>query len=161
MKIDYFEDVAAPAEFVFRRVTDFAQHERRAVAQGASVRRLDGATEGCQGAAWQIGFSHRGRARDLRAEITTWAPPHKAHIDAVTGGLDIHLVVGVVALSSRLTRINVSINLMPRSITARLLVQSLKLTRGTVTARLQARLTTMGEEIAGAWARQQGQSIRG
>ena len=158
MKIEYFEDVAVPAEFVFRRLTDFTRHERQAIAQGATVRRLDGGTEGAVGAAWQIGFNHRGRKRDMRAEITAWTPPHKVHIDAATGGLDIHLVVGVVALSARLTRINVSINLMPRSITARLLVQTLKLTRGTVTARLQARLKAMGEEIADAWTRQQGQS---
>jgi hypothetical protein len=45
--------------------------------------------------------------------------------------------------------------LAPQTITARLLVQSLKLARGTVTDRLKGRLTELGAEIATAWSRRQ------
>lgn len=159
MKIEYHEDIPVPAEFVFRRLTDFARHEREALARGVKVKRLDGKAEPGVGAAWDIAFNYRGKPRELRAEITGWTPPEKVRIDARTGGLDLRIAVDVVALSARLTRVNVSVNLMPRTISARLLVQSLRLARGTVTGRLQTRLKQMADEIVGNWARNQGRSM--
>ena len=159
MKIEYHEDIPVPAEFVFRRLTDFARHERQALARGVKVKRLDDKAEPGVGAAWDIAFMYRGKPRELRAEIAGWTPPEKVRIDAESGGLDIRIGVDVVALSARLTRVNVSINLMPRTITARLLVQSLRLARGTVTGRLQTRLKTMADEIVEGWARNEGRSM--
>jgi hypothetical protein len=155
VKIEYHEDVAVPADFVFRRLSDVARHERKALARGVAVRRVDGGTETGPGATWEIAFDYRGRRREVRAEITGWTPPEKLRIDAQSGGLDIHIVVTVVALSPRMTRVHVALNLVARSITARLLVQSLKLGRGSVTNRLQGNLKAMCAEIADAWDRRQ------
>lgn len=153
MKIEYHEDLGVPAAFVFRWLTDVGRHERAAQARGISVRRIDSGREAGPGAAWEIGFDYRGRQREARAEITAWNPPEKLRIDARSAGLDLHVVVNVVALSSALTRVHVSLNLVASTITAKLLVQSIKLARGSVTDRLRRRLSVMCVSISDAWAR--------
>jgi uncharacterized protein YndB with AHSA1/START domain len=155
VKIEIHADIAAPAEFVFRRLTDFARHERKALRGGAEVKRLDSGLEAALGATWEIDFTYRGKARKVRAEIVRWTPPEQVQINGQSGGLDTLSTVDVVPLSRSQTRVNVVIALMPRSMTARLLVQSLKLARGSVTARLDKRLAEMGAEIAAAWARKE------
>jgi len=153
VKIEFRDDISAPAGFVFRRLTDFARHERQAMRRGAQVQRTDSGVEPGLGAAWEIVFDYRGKARQVRAEITEWTPPERLRIRGVSGGLDSVTVVDIVALSKTQTRVNVVSELSPNTLTARLLVQSLKLARGTVTARLQTRLHDLGEDIAAAWAR--------
>lgn len=156
MKIELREDIAAPSDFVFRRLTDFARHERKALRQGAEVKRLDSGLDAGLGATWEIDFTYRGKPRKVKAEITRWTPPEQLQISGQSGGLDSLSTVDVVALSRNQTRVNVVVALMPRSMTARLLVQSLKLARGSVTSRLQKRLADMGGEVAAAWARKEG-----
>ena len=153
MKIEYHHDIAAPAEFVFARLTDIERHERQALRNGIEIVRLASPDGSKQGAAWDLAFKYRGRQRKLRAEMTDLVPPRRLKVNAVTGGLHINAVVALVALSPTLTRVNVDVNLVPQSMTARLLVQSLKLARGNVTARLERRLADQGAEIATAWAR--------
>ncbi len=153
MKIEIFEDVAAPAEFVFRRLTDFSRHERQAIRRGAEVKRVAGEGDAGVGSAWEISFVYRGKQRNAKAEIVEWKAPERFRIKAVSGGLDSATVVDVVALSRTQTRVNVVIDLEPKTLTARLLVQSLKLARGGVTGKLKARLRDMGADMAGAWAK--------
>jgi len=153
MKIEVFEDVAAPADFVFRRLTDFTRHERQAIRRGAEVKRVAGEGDAGVGSAWEIDFTYRGKQRHARAEIVEWTPPERFRIKAVSGGLDTVTVVDIVALSRTQTRVNVVIELEPRTLTARLLVQSLKLARGNVTGRLKSRLREMATEMSGAWAK--------
>jgi uncharacterized protein YndB with AHSA1/START domain len=155
VKIEYHEDIAAPADFVFRRLSDVDRHERQALRRGVEVVRLGGTAPVGPGSAWSIAFNYRGRRRTVRAEITDLTPPRRLRIDAVAGGLNFTTLVMVVPLSPTLTRVNVTVNLAPQTITARLLVQSLKLARGTVTDRLKGRLTELGAEIATAWSRRQ------
>jgi uncharacterized protein YndB with AHSA1/START domain len=152
VKIEIREDIAAPQEFVFRRLTDFARHERQALRRGAAVKRLDGNGQVGTGSAWDIAFTWRGKPRDVRAEITEWTPHERLRILSVMSGLDTTTAVDVIALSRMQTRVNVAIELEPKSLTARLLVQSLKLARGGMTTRLQARLREMTAEIAKDWA---------
>ncbi len=153
MKIEFRDDISAPAGFVFRKLTDFARHERQAMRRGAQVQRTDSGVEPGLGASWEIVFDYRGKAREMRAEITEWSPPERFRIRGVSGGLDTVTVVDIVALSKTQTRVNVVTEMTTNTLTARLLVQSLKLARGSVTSRLQMRLHDLGEEIAGAWAR--------
>jgi hypothetical protein len=154
VKIELHEDIAAPADFVFGRLTDFARHERLALRRGAGVKRVDGTGQPGVGAIWDINFDYRGKPRDLRAEITGWKEPEQVKIDTQSGGLNSTSVIDVIALSRTQTRINVSIRLEPTTLTARLLVQSLKLARGSVTGRLHRRLQELGEEMTNAWAKQ-------
>ena len=146
MKFSTREDIEAPAEFVFDRVTDFDAYERRALRQGADVaRRTDGPIG--VGSIWDVVFTFRGRERRVAAEITTLDRPTAMVIHSASDGLDVQTEVDLIALSQTRTRVMVSIELKAKTLTARLLLQSMKLAKTKLTKRFKARVLDYAEDI--------------
>lgn len=153
MKFSTSEDIEAPIEHVFAQVSDFAGFERRALRQGADVRRLgDGSVEaGCE---WDVAFKLRGRDRQMRATLVTLIAPEMYKIDAQSDGMTAATVVELVAMSPRQTRLTVAIDLRPRSLTARVLLQSMKLAKTKLNKRFKARVLEYAEEIEDTYRKQ-------
>jgi uncharacterized protein YndB with AHSA1/START domain len=147
MKFSTKDDIEAPAAFVFAQISDFAALERQAMRRGASVRRIDQLPVPGAGSVWDVVFPFRGKDREVRIEIVAVQAPDRIDFKAKSGGLDIVSALTLVALSRRQTRLSLDSELVPGSLTARLLVQSLKLARGTVTAKIQARMTGYAKDI--------------
>ena len=72
---------------------------------------------------------------------------------SATSGIDGAVVIELVALSVARTRLTVSIDLEPRTLGARLLVQSLKLARGTLQRRFELRVADYASEITARFGR--------
>lgn len=147
MKFSTREDIEAPIDHVFAEVSNFAKFERRALRLGAQVERV-GEMDIAPGAAWAIKFKLRGRERKVNASLTAFEPPETYQINAVSDGLNIETIVDLVALSPHRTRLIVAIDLRPRSLTARVFLQSMKLAKGKLTKRFKARVLEYAEDIA-------------
>lgn len=176
MKISTRRDIDAPIEEVFAAVTDFDRFERQALRRGAEVVREDpgdpggaggageegangiggetgGETGGAGGGAirvgsrWRIRARIRGQEREIETRLTRLDPPVGATLEAATAGLRGEVTAELVALSARRTRIILGIDLRPETLKGRLLVQSLKLARRTLTARLDQRLERFAREL--------------
>ncbi len=146
MKFSTREDIEAPIDFVFARVTDFDAFERRALRQGAQVHRQgDGPVD--VGTVWDISFHYRERMRNAQATLTTLDAPHELKIDSISDGLTAQTDVALVALSPGRTRVIVGFELRARTLTARLLLQSLKLAKGKLTKRFRARVLDYAEAV--------------
>ena len=146
MKFSTREDIEAPIDYVFAQVSDFAAFERRAMRQGADVaRRGDGPI--AQGAIWDIGFQFRGRNRRVVAELTQLDVPHILSIDSASDGLNAVTEVELIALSQSRTRVLVGFELRAKTLTARILLQSLKLAKTKITKRFKARVLDYAEDI--------------
>lgn len=146
MKFSTREDIEAPIDYVFGRVTDFSGFERRALRQGAQVvRRQSGAV--AQGDVWDMSFTFRGRDRKVAAMLAQLDPPQGLRIESVSDGLTALTAVELVALSSARTRVMVSFDLKAGTLTARLLVQSLKLAKARLAKRFTARVRDYAEDI--------------
>lgn len=153
MKFSTSEDIEAPMEHVFAQVSDFSGFERRALRQGADVRRLgDGPV--AAGSAWDVAFKLRGRDRQMRATLAKIEVPEVYQIDAQSEGMSAVTIVELVALSPRRTRLNVSLDLRPRSLTARVLLQSMKLAKTKLNKRFKARVLEYAEEIEESYRKQ-------
>ncbi|MEM8592549.1 MAG: SRPBCC family protein [Pseudomonadota bacterium] len=135
MKLSTREDVAVPIEDVFASLTNYDEFERRALRRGADVIRTDPPTGPGLGSVWEATFNFRGRQRDLHAELTTFDAPEKIMIASHAGGLEGAFEVQLVALSPQKTRIIAGLELIPKNLSARLLVQSFKLAKGQLTKR--------------------------
>ena len=146
MKFSTREDIEAPVDYVFGQVSDFAGFERRALRHGANVRRL-GDGPFAVGTEWDVSFKLRGRDRQMRATLSLFDTPELYHIEAVSDGMSATTIVELVALSPRRTRLSVMIELRPRSLTARVLLQSMKLAKTKLTKRFKARVLEFAEEI--------------
>ena len=147
MKFSTREDVEVPVANVFEALSDFDNFERRAMRRGADVTRTDGLDEPGVGMAWEVSFKYRGRQRTLTPTLTKYDAPTTLEIVSKAGGLDIVLGVDLLEMSPNRTRMTVGVELTPNTLSARLLVQSLKLAKANLTKRFKASLAEYAEGI--------------
>lgn len=138
MKLSTREDIEAPIAYVFSRVSDFAGFERRALRQGVAVTRAPEGAAGL-GTIWDITVTFRGRERRVVAQLDVLDPPQLIQIDSRSDGLVARTRIELIALSQTRTRVMVEIDLSAHSLTARLLLQSMKLAKSKMTKRFSAR----------------------
>jgi hypothetical protein len=147
MKFSTKEDIEAPVEQVFAQISDFAGFERAARRRGAEVQRTDSLPAPAIGMTWAASFMARGRQRQLAVEMTEFEPPLKMRFHSVAQGLETDMTVELVALSRGRTRLSVALDLKPKSISARLLVQSLKLARANLNKRFHLRIADYARDL--------------
>jgi len=137
MKISTQEDIAAPIDFVFAELSDFQSLERAALRRGAEVTRVDDLNAPGVGMAWDTTFDLRGKRRELHLELVRYDPPNALVFSSIspniTGGMEIELM----ALSRSRTRMALEIEAEARTLSARLMIQSLKLARNTMMKRFR------------------------
>ncbi len=140
MKIATREDIAAPIEMVFAQLADFDGFERAALRRGAEVARTDDLSAPGAGMSWRAAFDYRGKERKATIELTDYDPPNGMMLTTHSSGADFVVVIDLVAMSKSRTRMNLSVDARPRSLPARLMVQSMKLARNTVLKRFRKRV---------------------
>lgn len=146
MKLSTREDLEAPIDFVFACVTDFAAFERRALRNGAQVTR-QGSGDVQVGTVWDVDFTFRGRDRSVQATLVRLDPPNALKVDSMSDGIFAVTEVELVALSPARTRVIVGFEMRARTLTARLLLQSLKLAKTKLTKRFKARVVDYAEDV--------------
>lgn len=140
------KDIDAPIEYVFQKISNFEGYERQALRRGAQVARVDPAGPVRVGSAWDVAFTFRGKDRKLRATVANIAAPDRLEIDTAATGLNSMTGVDLVALSPKTTRVSVTVQLTAKSLSARLLLQSLKLAKTNLNKRFARRVN---EQIKG------------
>ena len=150
------EDINAPIEKVFPLISDFAALERSALRRGAEVKRLDTLRQPGPGMMWDIKAGLRGKRREFQLEMVSFDPPNGMRFHSKTGGVDGVMDVELIALSRTSTRMNIKLEMTAGNLTGRLLLQSLKLARGGIANRVNARLYEYArgieERLGGAMA---------
>lgn len=134
------EDISCPIEETFQRISDFDMLERLVMRRGAEIKRMEALTEKGLGMRWKSNFRFRGRARELKMEVVDFEEPNKLGFHIKIGGLDARMDIDLIALSTMRTRISVQTVLEPQTLSAKLLVQSLKLSRSRLNRKFQLRV---------------------
>lgn len=147
MKFSSHEDIEAPIEEVFGDVTDFQAFERQALRRGAEVQRVDDLIQPGPGMMWDAAFDLRGKRREVRIELTRLDPPNGLLAESRSPGMEGRFEVDLVALSRGRTRLSVTLSLEPKTLSARLLVQSMKLARKSLTRRFRKRVADFATEL--------------
>ncbi|ARE39397.1 hypothetical protein RGUI_1256 [Rhodovulum sp. P5] len=140
-------EIAAPIDEVFAALTDVGRFEAAATRRGAEVTRLCTRPEPGKGSTWQIRFDFAGKPYLLEARIADFARPQAITLHAHASGLD---GVGAITLEERepsRTGLAVSVNLRPRTLPARLLLQTIKLARARLTDRMEAAIGRIAQEL--------------
>lgn len=147
MKFSSREDIEAPAAQVFAVMTDFAALELAAMRRGVQLRRLDAQTEPGPGMSWDIGFRYRGKLRNLVGTVADLDAPESLLFDARAEGYEVTMAITLLALSRKRTRISAELEVRPRSLPARLLLQSARLGRAALQRRYDDRIKLMALEL--------------
>lgn len=140
MKFSTKEDIDAPIDAVFAMLCDFETFERAAMRRGAEVQRTDTKTVPGVGMGWRSAFSLRGKRRQVEIEMITFDKPNEMVFEARSQGLLSVMSVELVALSKSRTRIMMAFDIKPLNLSARLLVQSLKLAKTSLTKKYKLRV---------------------
>ncbi len=141
MELKASEDIEAPQEQVFAALSDFDMIERQALRRGVDIMRTgDGPGVGM---AWRAKFTFRGKKREAEVRLVSFDTPERMVFHSVSGGLEMELEIDVVALSRNRTRINIVTVMHPKTLSARLLVQSLKLAKGGVEKRFRRKMAEL------------------
>ncbi|MEO1537805.1 MAG: SRPBCC family protein [Pseudomonadota bacterium] len=148
MKFSAREDIDAPIDEVFKAVSDFDAFERRMLRRGVDITRDDTRPLDQIGAAWQARFAWRGRAYDVDAKLVALEPGEGYSIESRANGIECTGVVDLVALSKTRTRLFASLDLKPQTLSARLMLQSLKLAKGKLTHRFKARVNEFAQGLS-------------
>lgn len=148
MKFSAREDIEAPIGHVYAQVTDFGAFERQILRRGADVRRIDAGRPVAPGSSWDVAFTFRSRDRRVRAVVARMEAPTDVVIELAASGLDGVTTIELVSLSPQRTRLSVSIELSAKTLTARLLLQSLKLAKSNLSGRFKKRVETFAKDVA-------------
>ena len=147
MKLTSRHDIEAPVAFVFAVLNDFEAWERAALRRGAEVARTDTLKSAIPGLSWTIKFAYRGKERRLALQLTNLEHPTMMGFSGVGASLDGMAGIDLMELASRRTRLSVTLNLRPRTIGARVVLQSLRLARQRLNRRFSDRIVQLCTEI--------------
>lgn len=140
MKFSTEQIVAAPQEALWAALTDFSRFERDAVTSGAEVHRTDTLTRPGVGMGWRARFDTKGRTREMTAELAEMRDPGALRFAGKLSGMEGDLVFVLTPIGPNKTRLEAELSLRARSITAKLMLQSMKLARGNVAKGFRARV---------------------
>ena len=147
MEFSTREDIEAPAEQVFAELTRFEQIERQVMRRGVDLQRTSGSPDAPEDLAWIARFKLRGKERTADITLDEYDAPNRLTYKASSGGLDAVTVIDVVALSRGRTRIGMTFEVQPRTLSARLMVQSVKLARGNMEKKFRVKMAEYARDL--------------
>ena len=151
MKFSTREDIDAPIEHVFAELSDFSTFERSAMRRGAQVRRMDTQDVRGPGMSWQADFALRGKMRYVLIELEEFEAPTHMGFSGKSPGLNGFCDIELLALSPNKTRMRLSVDIKPLTLSTRLLVQSLKLAKGSADKKFEDRIAEFSKDVAGRY----------
>lgn len=146
MKFVAKEDVALPQQVLFDLMADFQMFERVAIRRGVEITR-SGSMASSDGLKWDCTFEFRGRDRMACVHLDEFSAPEKMAFLITNPALDNRVEITVSALSKKQSRFQVSTVLEPKTLTAQLLIQSMKLARSKYNKRFQKRVAEVANEL--------------
>lgn len=146
MKFVVKEDVALPQQVLFDLMADFQMFERVAIRRGVEITR-SGSMASSDGLKWDCTFEFRGRDRMACVHLDEFSAPEKLAFFITNPALDNRVEITVSALSKKQSRFQVSTVLEPKTLTSRLLIQSMKLARSKYNKRFQKRVAEVANEL--------------
>lgn len=145
MKFSTRQDTDISAESLFTAISGFSKMERILLRRGARVQRLDDQAQPAVGNAWQIGFDWRGRAREVQLEVSELSVPERLVFTGASDQFNLAVQLTVVALTRTKSRLIFEVDVLPRGIKARLMLQTAKLGKAQLDRKFAQRV---GEFVA-------------
>lgn len=147
MKLATKKDIEAPIAQVWAALSDFEAWETAAMRRGVEVERTDKMPRPGIGMSWRSAFQFRGRSRKATVQVTDMQGPTVLGIGLGTDAVDVGSKVELIEMSARRTRIHVTAEVKPRSLGARLFLQSLRLARNKVDRKFDSKIGLMALEL--------------
>lgn len=149
MQFSSVQDVNAPLDFVFQQMSDFESYEAYGLRTGVDVERKDTLSEKAAGMKWRVEGEMRGKRRKLNIELTEYRPDNLLKFFVKSTGIEATATMEAMALTRKQSRIKVTTVLKPKTISARLILQSAKLAKNSMNRKFNHRFWTYANYIEG------------
>jgi hypothetical protein len=147
MKLTAKTDIEAPASFVYAALIDHAAWEREIIRRGAEIDRPADMPLTGVGAGWNLRVPFRGKVRKLQVRIDEMTPDVRLVLGIDGQAIEGSSVLELLPMSPRRTRMRLALDVRPKTLAARLFLNTLRLAKGRVQVRLEKRLQQMGRRI--------------
>jgi len=147
MKLSGRQDIEAPIAFVHRMLSDFDGWERSALRRGAEVSRTDALAVPGPGMEWLVRFDFRAKRRTATLRLEAVDPPTRLRLSGFGANLEGEAAFDLLELGARRTRVHVALEARPRTLAARLFLQSMRLAKARVQRRFDQRLASVAADI--------------
>lgn len=147
MRLTTKQDIEAPLSHVYRVMTDFDGWERAAMRRGAEVSRTDTLRQPGVGMSWKIRAEIRGKVRKMTVKLTEEHLNSRLKFDMDSPSVTGEFFVEMMDLSPKRTRLSVVMEIKPKTLAARLFIQSLKLAKAKVQRRYDTRVSQLATTI--------------
>ncbi|MEZ5777863.1 MAG: SRPBCC family protein [Paracoccaceae bacterium] len=147
MKFSTREDIEAPADAVFDALSDFEAFERAAMRRGADVSRIDPVAPIGEGLSWNLRFPVRGKMRRMVCILRRYDRASAIGLHGESNGYLAQLDLTLLALSKGRTRLGVELEIRPRTLPARLMLQSVRLSKSSYSRRFEARVQKFAADL--------------
>ncbi len=148
MKLSTREDIEAPIATVWAAITNATEFERMAKRKGIDLARAAEPTELGLGSCWTASFEFHSLQRNLETRVTRFEGPSHLHLLSRTGGIDGTVSAELIALSPKTTRLMLAVDLKPTSLSGRVMIQTLRLAKTSLTKRFKGRVHRFAKDIA-------------
>lgn len=147
MKLATKKDIEAPIAKVWAALSDYEAWERSAMRRGVDVERTDKLTSPGPGMSWTSRFAYRARTRKADMKLTEMTGPGLLAFTLSSDAVDVAAKVELIEMSARRTRMHLTSEVKPRSLGARLFLQSLRLARSKVDRKFDAKVGQLALEL--------------
>ena len=155
MKFKVSDDVEAPSALVWAGFTNFDAIEADIRARNAELVRVGDWKTVALGVAWRGSVPVRGKVRPIEARVSALSPEEHFAVESRIGGMSCHYDVAFNTLSDHVTRVYVTLELKASTLSARLLLQTLKIARRKGVQRLEGAIVRQGQDVETLWQSQQ------
>ncbi|SFI94435.1 SRPBCC family protein [Jannaschia pohangensis] len=146
MKFVATEDIAAPIDVVWARVSDLEGFEARARDRVTGLVRTPPGPA-AQGSKWTGRAEVMGKTREVTVTAEALDAPNRLMAAAATDGMDVTIDVVLESLAPARTRLTVTTEAKAKTLTARLMLQSAKLARQAMAKRYKARVANFAARV--------------
>lgn len=153
MKFSTIEDIEAPIDAVFEMFCDFEAFERSAMRRGAEVQRVDAMPRPGVGMTWRAAFEMRGKQRQIELEMVTFDAPNEIRLHGTSPGMTSNTQFDLIALSRSRTRVHVQLEVKPLTLSTRLLIQSLRLAKKSLSQKFKLRVAEYARGMENRYAK--------
>lgn len=147
MKFVNHTEVRRSAEAVFTYISKLDALEERARAGGVKVMRLSGDGALTPGTEWEVEGRFAGADRKVEIRLERVKVPSSLIFKNKTGGTEVDFEVQVLPQAANRTRLRTITDMKARSLSARLILQSMRLIRPRINGRIDSALGKLAKRI--------------
>lgn len=147
MQFSSQQDIQAPIAAAFAVLSDFGAMEAAAKGWKVEAKRLDKLTEVGVGMSWDIAFKMRGKRREVIVDLVEFSRPDTLGFAGVSSAFEVSVTVALTEVTPDKTRMKVVFDITPRSLGARLMIQSAKLGKQSLNKKYDQRIAGFAKAI--------------